>query len=431
MTLPYRILERKRAGLPLTAAEIGAVVDGATDGSWSDGQLAAFLMAAAIRGLDHEEMIALTRAMLESGQCWDLAREVPGVCDKHSTGGVGDKVSIALAPLLASCGVPVAMLTGRGLGHTGGTADKLETIPGLDLRLDRRRTVELLRACGMASGIATGEIAPADARLYALRDASATIDVPPLVTASILSKKLALGSAAVVFDVKSGNGAFFAELAQATALAAMLVSTAQALGARASALVTDMSQPLGRWVGHSAEVREAIGLLVGEGPPDLLELTLVLAVEVSRLAGTPLDRSRLLAAIAGGQARERFFTWAALQGAEAAWLRAPSHPLAPVERPLLAPRAGVLAQVDTRQLGLLLVEAGAGRPHPKAAIDPGVALHATARLGQRLERGDELARLYLRRDDSYLVAGFAACFTLADPGAPLAPPPPLIAARVP
>ncbi|HEY0782591.1 MAG TPA: thymidine phosphorylase, partial [Thermoanaerobaculia bacterium] len=271
--LPYLILERKRAGLRLTAEEISEVVSGATDGTWSDAQLAAFLMAAAIRGLDTFETRELTLRMLDSGARWDLRREFQQLTDKHSTGGVGDKVSIALAPLLAACDVPMAMLTGRGLGHTGGTADKLETIPGLDLRLDRRRCLDLLAACGVASGIATDRIAPADRRLYALRDATATVDPLPLIIASILSKKLALGPAAIVFDVKTGSGAFLPEPAVARELASRLVATARELGTAAAALVTDMSQPLGRWAGHAVEVREALALLEGDGPADLLEVT--------------------------------------------------------------------------------------------------------------------------------------------------------------
>src|SRR5436305_7896646 len=212
MSLPYRILERKRAGVRLDAAEIGSVVRGAVDGSWSEGQLAAFLMAAAIRGLDGEETRALTLAMRDSGERWDLGGAVPHLCDKHSTGGVGDKVSLVIAPLLAACGLPVFMLAGRGLGHTGGTIDKLESVPGIDLRIDRARCLDLLARCGMAIGSATAAIAPADGRLYALRDVTATVDSIPLIIASILSKKLATGPAAVVFDVKTGNAAVLPEL---------------------------------------------------------------------------------------------------------------------------------------------------------------------------------------------------------------------------
>lgn len=427
MTLPYRILERKRAGMRLTEEEIRSVACGATDGSWSEGQLAAFLMAAAIRGLDPEETRALTQAMLESGERWQLCRDVPLLCDKHSTGGVGDKVSLVLGPLLASCGLPVAMLTGRGLGHSGGTMDKLESIPGMDLGLDRARCLDLLDRCGLAIGGATSRIAPADRRLYALRDTTATVDSLPLITASILSKKLAMGAAAVVFDVKTGNGAFLPELERSVELARGLVETATALGTPTSYLVTDMSQPLGRWTGHSAEVRETLECLAGEGPADVMEVTFALAEEVSRMVGQPVSRREMEEALASGRARERFDQWAALQGADPAWLRAPVFPLASVERPLLARRSGRLEAVDVRQLGLLLVEAGGGRSRPEDVIDFGISLETRKRLGQEVRAGDEIARVYLRRDDDRLAEHFLACFTVADEGQA----PPLIAARQP
>lgn len=415
--LPYRILERKRAGLPLTAEEVRAVVRGTTDGSWTEGQLGAFLMAAAIRGMDAEETSALTLAMLESGERWDLAQEVPGVCDKHSTGGVGDKISLVLGPLLASCGVPVAMLTGRGLGHTAGTMDKLETLPGLDQQLDRRRTIDLLRRCGLALGGATAEIAPADRRLYALRDVTATVDSLPLITGSILSKKLATGAAAVVFDVKTGDGAFLPPLELARELAQGLVETSKALGTAASALLTDMSQPLGRWTGHAAEVMESLACLEGNGPADVVELTLALSEEVARLAGhTGVGRAELERALADGRARERFDRWAELQGTDPAWLRAPRFELAPVEVPLHVCRPGRLARIATRQIGLLLVEAGGGRSRPDMDVDLGVSLEMRARLGDAVEEGQELARVYLRRPDERLARLFAECFLVADEG---------------
>jgi thymidine phosphorylase len=426
MLLPYRILERKRAGMRLDAEEIRSVARGATDGSWSEGQLAAFLMAAAIRGLDGEETRALTLAMRDSGELWELGTEVPRLCDKHSTGGVGDKVSLVIAPLLASCGLPVFMLAGRGLGHTGGTIDKLESIPGMDLRLDRGRCLDLLARCGMAIGAATAGLAPADRRLYALRDVTATVDSIPLITASILSKKLATAAAAVVFDVKTGNGAFLPELDRSLELARGLVETSRALGTPAACLVTDMSQPLGRWAGHAAEVRESLDALAGEGPEDLMEVTFALAEEVARLAGQPVERREMAAAIASGRAREAFERWAALQGADPAWLRAPRFDLAPVERPLLAPRSGKLAAVDVRQLGLLLVEAGGGRAHPGDTIDFGISLDTRVRLGAAVEKGEELARVYLRRENERLAEAFAACFTVGDVGEA----PPLIAGRV-
>lgn len=418
MTSPFRILEKKRRGEPLSAAEVGRVVAGAADGSWGDAQLAAFLTSAAIHGLDEAETRALTRGMLESGEQWDLASEVPTLTDKHSTGGVGDKVSFLLCPLLASCDVPVAMLTGRGLGHTGGTADKLESIPGVELGLDRRGTLELVRRVGFAIGMATAAVAPADRRLYALRDLTATIDSIPLMTGSILSKKLAMGPGALVFDVKTGEGAFLPEIERGRELARGMVQTTRALGREASALITDMSQPLGRWVGHTSEVREVWDVLTepAGAPADLLAVTFALGREVTALIDRPLTDDDLRRGLDSGRARELFLAWADAQGAKASWLAEPTFPLAPEEHVLRAPRTGVLARVANRQIGLLLAENGAGRTEVGGAIDHGVALHVSARLGDEITTGQELGRLYLRRRDDSVARWFAACFEIGDEG---------------
>ena len=427
MTLPYALLERKRSGGELSPEEIGEVVQGAVDGSWSEGQLGAFLMAVAIRGLSEGETSALTRAMLDSGERWGLAEDMPTVCDKHSTGGVGDKISLTLGPLLAACGQPIAMLVGRGLGHTGGTADKLESIPGFSLDLDRRRCLQLLSRCGLAMGIATSAVAPADRRLYALRDATATIDSIPLIVASILSKKLAAGPGAVVFDVKVGEGAFLPDLSRARELAHRLAGTLSRLGIPATAFLTDMSQPLGVWAGNAAEVLEAIECLEGGGPPDLREVTLVFAEEACSLMGRPVDRATFEKALDDGSARETFFRWAEMQGADPAWLARPRLALAPAEHPLLAVGGGWLSRVRTQELGLLLVEAGGGRARPADPIDHGVALAVRARLGARIEAGDELGRLHLRSADPALAARFAACFEI---GPEPVPSPPLVVERI-
>ncbi len=418
MSSPYRILYRKRQGHALAPEEIAAVVHGASagpeDGGWNDAQLGAFLMASVIRGLDAEETRELTRGMLESGDQWRLCDEIPLLADKHSTGGVGDKVSLILAPLLAACDVPVVMLTGRSLGHTGGTADKLETLPGLQQALDREQALRQLRRCGMAMGLPTGDIAPADRRLYSLRDVTATVDSLPLITASILSKKLASGASAVVFDVKTGNGAILPRLEDGRALARLLVETSKAMGTAASALITDMSQVLGRWAGHTCEVRESLEALEGHGPADLMEIVYVLCEEVTALLGQPLPRARFETAIADGSARERFDQWAAGQGTDPTWLRAPVLPLAPEEVVLTAETTGVLASVDTHDLGLLLGDAGGGRRHPGDAIDFEIALHCPRRLGDEVRAGDELARLYLRRHDEALIERFQACFHVSE-----------------
>ena len=411
---PYRILDRKRCGETLSEEEILSLVRGAVDGSWSEAQLAAFLMAVAIQGFDSEETRALTLGMLESGEQWDLASEIPTLGDKHSTGGVGDKVSLPLSPILAACGQPVVMLTGRGLGHTGGTADKLEAIDGLELGLDRKRSLELLDSLGMAIGIATEGLAPADRRLYAIRDQTGTVSSIPLITGSILSKKLATGAAGLVFDVKTGNGAILSDYDEARRLAQNLVDISAALGRRASALLTDMSQPLGDWVGHSCEVRETVECLSGEGPDNLMEVVYRLGEELGRLTGSGITRQDMESSVASGKARELFERWVVAQGGTVESLSSTCSDLAPREVVVTARRSGVLAAVANRRLGLLVAEAGGGRVGPDGTIDFGVSFRYTARLGQSLERGDEIGRIYLRDTDEALISAFEGCFEIAD-----------------
>jgi pyrimidine-nucleoside phosphorylase len=423
---PYRILERKRAGEALREAEVRAVVDGAVDGSWSEGQLAGFLMAAAIHGLDADETHSLTQAMLESGEQWDLAADIPTLTDKHSTGGVGDKVSLVLAPLLAACGVPIVMLTGRALGHTGGTADKLEVVPGLDLELDRARCLELLEEIGMAVGIATSAIAPADSRLYQLRDQTATVASLPLITASILSKKLATGAAALVFDVKTGDGAFLADEGEARRLAELLVRTCLSLGRKASALITDMSQPLGRWVGHAAEVKESLDCLSGQGPNDVMEVVYALALELGALSQVELSRGHLDDALSSGRARDRFERWAALQGGDRGWIASPDLSVGSHEHVIEAAADGILSQVRTRTVGRLIGEAAVSGTGRSRRIDPAVALRYSARLGDRMIAGQEIGRLFLRRADDRLAEDLRRCFVVDEEGAA----PPLIVDRL-
>ena len=425
--LPYQILNKKRLGEALNQEEIRAVVDGATHKSWSDAQLAAFLMAAAIRDLDPTETENLTSAMLESGEQWDLASEVSNVVDKHSTGGVGDKVSLVLSPLLASCDIPVAMLTGRALGHTAGTADKLEVIPGLDLALTRERCLALLESTRLASGIATDSIAPADRHLYGIRDQTGTVESIPLIVASILSKKLATGAAALVFDVKTGNGAFMNELNAARELTRLLVRVSSSLGRKASGVITDMSQPLGDWVGHRSEILESLECLDGRGGMEVVEVTLALAEELLGHIGSDVERTDLEEALGSGRAREAFDRWAISQGADPSWIAKPVLDLAPVEVAIESPASGYLERVDTRSIGLLMVKAGAGRSRPGDEIDEGVSLRYVARLGESVAVGQELARLYLRREDPGLTADFSACFRVSEEAVSS---PPLIYERI-
>ncbi|MDQ1347601.1 MAG: Pyrimidine-nucleoside phosphorylase [Acidobacteriota bacterium] len=405
-----------RAGEPLRRGDLSEVAQSAADGSWSDAQLAAFLMGVAIRGLDVERTRELTAGMLDSGERWNLAREWPNLLDKHSTGGVGDKASLLLAPLLAAAGAPVVMLTGRGLGHTAGTADKLEAIPGFRQELDRGRAVQLLERCGIALGIATAGIAPADRKLYALRDRTATVDSLPLIVASILSKKLATGAAAIVFDVKVGDAAFLPRLDQARELAGLLAGISSELGMKAEALLTDMNQPLGDWAGHASEIREVLDCLAGGGPRETIELTLALALALGRQIGASWSEASLRDLLASGAARERFVRWAVAQGATERWFEHPDLPLAPVEVVIQAQRSGFVAAVRTRELGLLLAEAGGARRSIGSDLDLGIALHYRTRLGRRVEAGEELARVYLRTDNQDLAGRFGGCFEIGEEG---------------
>lgn len=388
--IPYEVLDRKRRGEALPAATIAEVVAGAASGSWSDVELAAFLMAAAIKGLDEDETAALTLGMRDSGECWRLAEDVPGVCDKHSTGGVGDKLSLVLSPILAACGVPVAMLTGRALGHTGGTADKLETIPGIDIALDRSGCLASIERFGFAIGMSTAAIAPADKRLYALRSLTGTVESRQLITASICSKKLALGAANLVFDVKVGNGAFLESATEAETLARGLVATCRSLGINASALLTDMNQPLGEWSGDRAEVWESIELLAGRMRGDSLEVTILLCEELARLAGRGLGRTDFERAIASGEALERFRGWVIDRGGDWDAVATASPEVGAIETRVLAPRSGFLARVETKRLGLMLRAVGGG----SGRLDPGVAWRRLVRVGEAVREGETLGCLH-------------------------------------
>lgn len=422
----FRILEKKRFGESLDVGEIETLANGAASGDWGDAELGAFLMASAIQGLNLPETQDLTRAMLESGDQWRLSEEITNLGDKHSTGGVGDKVSLILSPLMAACGRPIVMLTGRGLGHTGGTADKLEAIPGLNVGVDREQALRSIRETGVAIGMPTTSIAPADGRLYALRDRTGTVSSIPLITASILSKKIATGAAAIVFDVKTGDGAFLPDPEKGAELAKLLVMISEALGARATALLTDMSQPLGIWSGHSAELLETFECLEGRGGKDLMEVTYALCEELATITGDPISRDVLEEAISSGKAREIFVRWAASQGGDADWLAQPKFELAPREVVIEAPQDGFLGQVQTRRLGELLAGAGGGRLTPGGPIDFGVSLRVERKLGDAVQKGDEIARVYLRQEDAAIEKEFRDAFKVS----PEANAPALIRGRV-
>ncbi len=398
--LAQEIIRIKRDGGMLQRAHTEAFVAGLVDGSWSEGQAAALAMAIFLKGLSRDETVDLTRAMTHSGTVLDWAGEqLHGpVLDKHSTGGVGDKVSLMLAPILAACGAVVPMISGRGLGHTGGTLDKFDSIPGYQTApsLDTLRTA--LRAAGCAIIGQTAELAPADRRLYAIRDVTATVESIPLITASILSKKLAAGLQGLVMDVKCGNGAFADTPQMARALARSLVGVAQGAGLPTRALVTDMNQVLGHAAGNALEVLEAVEFLRGEHQaPRLLQVTRLLCAEallIGRLAEDETTAlARVDAVLADGSALQHFARMVAALGGPADFCeRAARHlPSAPVVAPVPAPCSGWVSAKATRDIGLLVVELGGGRRRAGDRIDHRVGFSRLLSIGQPVRRGEPLA----------------------------------------
>ncbi|MFL6664000.1 MAG: thymidine phosphorylase [Rhizobacter sp.] len=400
MALPQETLRRKRDGATLHADEIAAFVAGIADGSVSDAQIAAFAMATCWRGMTTAETVALTLAMRDSGGVlrWDDAGIAGPVVDKHSTGGIGDTVSLVLGPLLAACGCHVPMISGRGLGHTGGTLDKLESIPGYDVDPPLATLRRVVREAGVAIVGAGPGLAPADRRLYAVRDLTATVESVPLITASILSKKLAAGLQALVLDVKVGNGAFMRTEAQARALAKSLVQTGCGAGLPTEALLTDMNQPLAPVAGNALEVALAIAVLRGDATaPRLTAVVHALGATALVQAGVARDategHARLAQALASGEAADRFARMVAGLGGPTDLLDRPARHLAaaPVRRPVPASADGIVAAIDTRALGLAVVELGGGRRRSDDRIDPAVGLSALLGLGERVARGAPLA----------------------------------------
>jgi pyrimidine-nucleoside phosphorylase len=395
------LIARKRDGGHLTEPEIARLIRAHGSGELADYQMSALCMAIFFRGMDDAETVALTRAMLGSGDVIDLS-DVPGIkVDKHSTGGVGDKVSLCLAPLVAACGVPVPMVSGRGLGHTGGTLDKLEAIPGFRVTLDVptfRRIVREVGACMIGQ---TERIAPADKRIYALRDVTATVEAIPLIVASILSKKLAEGIDALVLDVKVGRGAFMKTEADARALAEALVRVGTAAGKKVVALLTDMSAPLGRAVGNANETREALEVLRGGGPADLVECTLALGAEMLVLGGVAGDleagRAALARAIADGRGAAVAEKMIAAQGGDPRVVGEPGRlPRAPETVEVLADADGFVTGVDALEVGLASVAMGAGRTRADQVVDHAVGIELDATRGDTVRRGQLLARLSVR-----------------------------------
>ncbi len=406
--LPQEFVRAKRDGQPLDAAAIGEFVRGITDGRVSEAQAAAFAMAVFFRGMDLDERVALTRAMRDSGTVMEWrSLGLPGpVIDKHSTGGVGDKVSLILAPMLAACGGYVPMVSGRGLGHTGGTLDKFESIPGYRAKPDNDLLRRVVKEVGCAVIGATDDIAPADRRLYAIRDVTATVESLDLITASILSKKLAAGLDALVMDVKFGSGAFMQRLPDAEALAESIVTVSKGAGLPAVALLTDMNEVLGASAGNALEMRECLAILRGEpADPRLYEVTVALAVELLVLGGLAPDagagRAMADRAVTSGAAAERFARMVAALGGPADLLERPDRHLdrAPIVRPLFAAETGFVSAIDTRGVGMAVVALGGGRTRTTDAIDFAVGFDAVAGLGQAVGPGGHpLAILHARTE---------------------------------
>lgn len=391
---PQDVIRKKRDGQELTGDEIEFFIDGVTKGTIADYQISALLMAIFLRGMNETEQARLTRAMLHSGSTLDFSSIDKPKADKHSTGGVGDKTSLMIAPMVAACGVCVPMISGRGLGHTGGTLDKLESIPGYRVDLSATEFERVLKEVGYAMSGQTAELAPADKKMYALRDATATVEAIPLIVASIISKKGAAGLEAMVIDVKFGSGAFMREEDQAKALAHALVKTGNSCGIRTRALLTDMNQPLGQNVGNSLEVKECIELLRGEAhelAQPVLDLSIELSAHMLVLSQVDKDvesaRSRLNQVVASGAALECFRRNVEAQGGDARVCDEPDKILPLVEDSFRveSPRSGFITKVNTAEIGHAIASIGGGRVRIDDTIDPTVGFVAAVRIGDQLD----------------------------------------------
>jgi pyrimidine-nucleoside phosphorylase len=430
VTDPRDVVAAKRDGRKLDPDELCAFVLAYARGELPDYLAAAFLMAAFINGLDAEETLAITRAMVDSGQTLPLDGITRPTVDKHSTGGVADGVTLVFTPIAASLGLAVAKLSGRGLGHTGGTLDKLESIPGLRTDLDPESFERQVEQVGSAVAAQTDDIVPADGALYALRDATATVPSIPLIAASVMSKKLAIGTDLVLLDVKAGSGAFMKTPEDAAELAEACAALAKDWGRPTRAAVTDMSQPLGEAIGNALDVVEAVRLLRGELHSRLRDTAVMFAGEaVSRLLGMPMGegRARAAAALDSGEALEAFRRMIQAQGGDPRVVDEPEQvlPSAPVRRPIMAERAGTLAAVDAEGLGRASGDLGAGRKKKGDPIDPSVGIVFLPKIGDRLVAGQELGRVHARSDGD-AEAGIRAVHAAMTIGDEPVEPPPLV-----
>jgi pyrimidine-nucleoside phosphorylase len=415
---PADLIERKRNGEELPAAELAELVLAYARDEVPDYQMAAWCMAVYFKGLTAAETFALTDAMIRSGETLDLGAALGRkVVDKHSTGGVGDKTSIAVGPIVAACGVPLGKMSGRGLGHTGGTLDKLEAIPGFRVELTTEEMIAQLRDVGVAIVGQSARLVPADKKLYALRDVTATVDIVPLIASSIMSKKLAAGADAIVLDVKVGDGAFMKTLDDARVLAEQMLELGRRAGKEVTCLLTDMDQPLGRAVGNALEIREALDTVRGEGPADLTELVLDACARLLAYSDLGIDleegRRRAEAAVLDGAAYATYERWIRAQGGD------PSPhalPEAAVRLPVPAPRDGVVARIGALAIGVAALELGAGRRTKADTIDHAVGVLCFAKRGDEVLAGDDLAEVHARDEASAAAAVKAvlAAYAIAD-----------------
>ncbi|PYT01639.1 MAG: thymidine phosphorylase [Acidobacteria bacterium] len=411
---PQEIIEKKREGLELSTDEIAIFIKGVCDKSWADYQTSALLMAMFIRGLSDAESETLTREMLYSGEVLDFSDIEQPKADKHSTGGVGDKTSLLIAPIVAACGVTVPMVSGRGLGHTGGTLDKLESIPGYNVKLPTEEFRRIVKTCGFAMAGQTEQIAPADRKLYALRDATATVPYIPLIVASIMSKKLAEGLDALVLDVKTGSGAFMQRLEDSKKLSHALVETGVKFGLKAQAVVSDMNQPLGQFVGNAHEIYECLKILRGESAESAnatAELSIELSARMLILSGIAdsIDAARALveSKISGGDALERFRKNVGCQGGDQSVCDDPEKLLEKGThvREIKATESGFVSTIDTLAIGNALSEIGGGRVRAEDEIDNAIGYECVARLGDEVAAGDTIGILTCRNADQATRAG--------------------------
>lgn len=403
---PQQIITKKRDGKVLSDNEIRLFIDGVCDGSWADYQITALVMAMFINGLNKREQFSITRAMLESGTMMDFSDIDAPKADKHSTGGVGDKTSLLIAPIAAACGIAVPMISGRGLGHTGGTLDKLESIPGYNVNLSFSRLKSVMKSCGFGLVGQTKQIAPADKKLYALRDATATVPYIPLIVASIMSKKLAEGLDVLVLDVKTGSGAFMQKQTDAVKLAKALCETGKSFGVKTEALVTDMSQPLGKFVGNALEVYECVKILRGEADEPMeptldlsIELTANLLVQCDIERTTDNGKRKIQKILKSGDALERFRQNIELQGGDPRVCDKPEKLLTKEIKKVVVTTAsnGYVAAIDTLEVGRAVRDIGGGRTFADDKIDHAVGFASCKKIGDKVRKGDAIGVIYCRR----------------------------------